>query len=208
MVHYGLHFTLYVFICIPRKTDLVFNVDFFYPWIISCKWEAAQKTILSRRCFWASTFMILTTEIIKWLYESNGYDSLFMRRFDINRKPCRYLATVLVLPLLMWKKWKCCHCLFALVPFWSWKLLFSGFLRLFPSLIYYLHCLSSCASSSAHMCCFSALFQVNIVLSIYTFLFQNDYNLQTSGWFCCWNTADTDPTYETQPIENQSICWF
>lgn len=85
--------------------------------------EAAQKTILSRRCFWASTFMILTTEIIKWLYESNGYDSLFMRRFYINRKPCRYLATALVLSLLIWKKWK----FFVLMPFWTCFLVFSVF---------------------------------------------------------------------------------
>lgn len=55
--------------------------------------EAAQKTILSRRCFWASTFMTLTTEIIKWLYKSKGYDSLFILRFNINRKSYRCLAT-------------------------------------------------------------------------------------------------------------------
>lgn len=155
--------------------------------------EAAQKTILSRRCFWASTFMTLTTEIIKWLYESKGYDSLFILRFNINQKSYRCLATCFCSFLINVKEIviayspSCqskpvrCYFLVFLVSFYQCFII-SSFSPLFvhPRLFSSLFPLVTCAA-------FSALLQVNILVVNINIPFQNDYILfRHRSAHCTW----------------------
>ncbi len=179
---YGTLRTSFYIVCfhLYSKKDMVLNVD-FYLLIISCK-LTAQKTIVNRRCFWASTFMTLTTEIIKWFHESKGYDSLFMQTFNIKQKCYWCLATAFVLSGLMLKeyvsqKWK-----FSLFnPHHAITILSCYYLySIFLSMVYYLRlhpCLFSPSVTSLFplLACLAFLFHWNILLCVEHLDFINRY---------------------------------